>query len=279
MRTHSGILAVIQARMEGNRLPGKVLRELCGHPMITHQLARVHQVFSLDEIVVATANTKENVQVLNPILSQYGYKVITPECDPHDVLRRYVATVSDYRRTKGKYPDIIVRITADCPLWCPRVGSDALGAFLSGDAEYLALDQQWGDGLDIEIFTVDLLIWANLAGTKASDREHVTPIIWRNSKNTLLPCPIDLSHQKWSVDEEADFRFVEYVYRHLYPVNDMFAWHDVYTLLEKNAGDPKLIAINAERKPANTGYTEQIAREQGLKEAPTWQEIRYGKEK
>lgn len=278
--TSDKILVIVQARYESSRLPGKVVKPLYhGTPMIIHQLNRMRGLFRRDQIVVATANTENSLRHLNPLIASWGIKAWTPHIAPDNVLGRYVDVINRYHVAYGSLPYAVVRVTADCPLWCPDVGYRALDAYRNSGALYVALDKTWGDGLDVEVMDPELLFEANRWAKSQSDKEHVTPYIWREIERgyqELVPCPGDLSQEKWSVDTEKDLKFVDFIYRRLYPQNCLFTWQDVYKLLQDPAVLHELHATSGERHPANTGYTEQIAREQGLEKPPDWKEVRYG---
>lgn len=48
-------IAILQARMSSRRLPGKVLMDISGKPMIYWQLQRIYQAKSVEKVIVATS--------------------------------------------------------------------------------------------------------------------------------------------------------------------------------------------------------------------------------
>ncbi len=114
-------IAIIQARMSSSRLPGKVLLEITGKPMLNRVIERVCRAETIDQVIVATTDDSSD----NPIAElckKSGYPCYRGSM--HDVLDRYYQTARQYD------PDLIVRITADCPLIDPQVIDRAVLAFL-----------------------------------------------------------------------------------------------------------------------------------------------------
>ena len=104
-------IAIIQARLSSSRLPGKVLRDIAGEPMLARVLARVGRAKLIDQIVVATTSDEAD----DPISDYCQERGI--DCfrgDPYDVLDRF------YHCAKQFEADLIVRITADCPMIAPE---------------------------------------------------------------------------------------------------------------------------------------------------------------
>ena len=106
------ITAIVQARMGSTRLPGKVAKNICGHPMLWHQLRRIQTCRLIDEIVVATTTNPED-QTITDIVSGLGCQLF--KGDPYDVLDRY------YQSALAIGASVIVRLTGDCPLIDPEV--------------------------------------------------------------------------------------------------------------------------------------------------------------
>ena len=94
--------------------------------------------------------------------------------DEDDVLKRYYdcATFFD--------ADIIVRITADCPLIDPCLINWTLVYYNGHNYPYVCCAPV--DGLDVEVFSYDLLKEAHENATTKEDREHVTPYMKRLTK-------------------------------------------------------------------------------------------------
>ena len=106
------IVAIVQARMGSTRLPGKVLLDLAGEPMLVRDVNRVHRAQTLDEIVVATT-VKPADDAIVDLCTECGWPCFRGS--EEDVLDRY------YRAAIEHQADVVVRITSDCPLTEPEI--------------------------------------------------------------------------------------------------------------------------------------------------------------
>ena len=232
--------------MGSNRLPGKVLADLKGKPMIGHVVDRVRRARSVDAIVVATSTQTSDGAIVD--FCEFR-KIRVFRGSEHDVLDRY------YQCAEGIQTDVVVRITADCPLIDPRVIDKVAETFLGGTCDYASntVERTYPDGLDVEIFSIEVLREAWKAARMASEREHVTPYIWKNPHLFDL-CHIrrepDISHLRWTVDEPEDLVFVRLVYDQLYQPNGLILTEEVLALLDKH---PELSKINS-KFDINEGY-------------------------
>ena len=224
-------MAVIQARMSSSRLPGKVLLPLAGEPMIVRQLERTTRASTLDRIVVATSSDPGDDQLADA-LTGAGIEVIRGPLE--DVLARYQQAIETYR------PDVVVRMTADCPLISPTIIDHVVQAFHASDADYVSNTMQptYPDGQDVEVVTAKALQEAAVTFTDPYEREHVTLGIYRRPEdftieNVIDPTGRDNSHLRWTVDTPQDFEFVSEVYANLFPTE--FEYEDVLELLERRS--------------------------------------------
>lgn len=244
------IVAIIQARIGSTRLPGKVLKEVSGKPLLWHVINRVKKAKLIDSTVLATTTKKEDLKLIE-IASKAGIESYAGSED--DVLERYFQAATKYKA------DIIVRITADCPLIDPRIIDKVIKYFLSGDFDYVsnAIKPTYPDGLDVEVFSYNSLKIAFYEAKLPSEREHVTPYI-RNHKEIFKIGSVennkDLNHLRWTVDEEKDLEFVREIYKYLYKEEEIFYMEDILELLKKK---PHLIEINS-RIMRNEGYLKSL---------------------
>ena len=244
------VVAIIQARMGSTRLPGKVLKEIVGKPMLWHVINRVKNAKELDDIVIATTNLKEDTQILD-LASEIGVK--TYAGSESDILDRY------YQAAIMSKADVIVRITADCPLADPNVINKVVRYYLSNDFDYVStsIKPTYPDGIDVEVFSFASLEKAWVEAKLASEREHVTPYIWKNPSIFIIrnfENEDDISYMRWSVDEQRDLEFMREVYSKLYAKDTLFYMEDVLDLLRKK---PELTDIN-KNIIRNEGYLKSI---------------------
>ena len=236
-----GTLAIVQARMSSSRLPGKVLADLSGAPMILRQLERVKRSSLIDTLVVATTDEAADDE-LTEVLIGAGYAVVRGSRD--DVLSRFIVATDCYPS------EWVVRITADCPLISPRVIDDVIGAALSSGADYLSntMTPTFPDGLDVEVVRAYVLREVGSITTDSYEREHVTLGVYRRQDSYRIlnfADDIDRSELRWTVDTPEDLDFVRTVYGELSPTNADFEYSDILDLLERH---PELSRTSADSK-------------------------------
>lgn len=225
-------IAIVQARTGSTRLPGKVLMDLHGAPMILRQLERVRRAESLDDIVVATSDDQGDDD-LTRVVQEAGYDVVRGSRD--DVLARFIAAL-DARR-----PDVVVRITADCPLIDAHVIDQVVGAFHASETDYLSntMVPTYPDGLDVEVCRAEVLRDVATRSADPAEREHVTLGIYRRPDEFRIttfvdPTGDDHSHLRWTVDTADDFAFVQRIYGELFARKPQFEYADVLEVLSQH---------------------------------------------
>lgn len=228
-------VAIIQARMGSTRLPNKVLADIAGQPMLYYVVTRTQQANTLDLVVVATSDKRADDSVAD-FCKMNGIACFRGNED--DVLDRY------YQAAHSFQADLIVRITADCPLIDPDVIDQVVRFYLDGDYDYVSnvLPPTYPDGIDVEVFSFVALADAWRKARWQSEREHVTAYIHNHPELFQIgniTYKNDLSNLRWTVDEPQDLEFVRAVYNHF--GDTLFQMSDVLTLLKDK---PKLMTIN-----------------------------------
>jgi glutamate-1-semialdehyde 2,1-aminomutase len=217
-------VAIVQARMGSTRFPGKVMMPICGTPMIGLLLRRLADSTLVDQVILATSKVSCN-DPLAEYVQKLGYSVFRGDED--DVLDRY------YIAAKEVAADSVVRVTGDCPLIDPVVVDEVISKFHNDGVDYASntLPPTYPDGLDIEVFTFRALETAWNQAKADGEREHVTPFIRESGKFSCVNVAyeIDLSDERWTVDEPQDFEVVRKVFEHFNPQSD-FSWLDVLEL-------------------------------------------------
>ena len=218
------VFVIAQARMGSSRLPGKVLRRAGELSLLEHLARRLRRAKTATDLVVATTEGGDDDPLVEAAQA-LGFRVGRGSVD--DVLARYVGTLSSL----GAAPeDVVVRVTADCPLLDPGELDRLVEEFLArrGTADEVDyLTNQAGEvrkiprGLDVEVFTVGGLERAGREATLAGDREHVTPYFYREPGRwrTAVSDPPgpSLGHLRLTVDTPADLELVDAVVRALGP--------------------------------------------------------------
>lgn len=248
------IVAIIQARMGSSRLPNKVLADVCGRPMLQRLIERVEVASGVDTVIVATTTACSDDVLADWVRANTKYAVYRGS--ESDVLDRY------YQCAKEAGASIVVRVTADDPLKDPALISHALDC-LAADPEldYCSntLRPTYPEGLDIEAFRFGALERAYREAALPSDREHVTPYIWRHPELFRLKnfeFSRDLSGWRWTVDKPEDLEFIRAVYSH-FQRQPLVSYLDVIAFLEQ---EPQLREIN-QGTVRNEGYLKSIRME------------------
>lgn len=231
------VVAIIQARMGSSRLPGKVLKDLAGESVLARVVHRTRQAKLLSEVVVATSVLASNDCLVGEC---ERLRVACFRGDEADVLDRY------YRAAQAFSADVIVRITADCPLIDPALIDSTVTAFLDNRVDYAtnALVVTYPRGLDVEVFTSSALKMAAEQATASYQRSHVTPYFYENRDLFKIVSPTadaDYSRHRWTLDTAEDLEMLREVYRRL-EGNLNAGWREVLAVVEST---PELAAINS----------------------------------
>jgi len=235
------LVAIVQARLGSTRLPGKALLDLSGSPMIAHVLSRAAAISGVDDVVLATTDSRQD-DALADFAWQIGHACVRGSVE--DVLDRYRAAL------RAHPADAVVRITGDCPLLDPAVSARVVDDYLraEGGVDYASNvhPPTYPDGLDTELISAAALEEAWREARMPSDREHVTPFIWRQPKRFAMANVLhsdDLSALRWTVDDARDLEFARTVYEALSPDGTrMFGMDEVLELLRAR---PHLGSLNA----------------------------------
>jgi spore coat polysaccharide biosynthesis protein SpsF len=225
------IVAIVQARLGSTRLPGKVLRDLAGEPMLARVLERLRRAASLGGVIVATSDLPGD-DPLADWLAARGHACFRGS--EQDVLSRFAGAAEQAAA------DAIVRITADCPLIDPDVVDQVVEAFRAGQpgVDYACNffpRRTFPRGLDTEILGREALERCVREATDASSREHVTSFIYQHPERFRLlgiESGGDYSEHRWTVDTPEDFELIEKVYRSL--GGGHFSWREALRLVEKH---------------------------------------------
>jgi spore coat polysaccharide biosynthesis protein SpsF len=236
---------IVQARMTSTRLPGKVLLDLAGKPMLERLMERLRRVHQSHSIVVATTTNTQDEPIVALCKSM---DVNYYRGSEHDVLSRYFETAS------LQNCDAIVRITSDCPLIDPTLIDEAIHTYTHGDIDYVSnmLPPTWPYGMAIEVFSFDSLRDAYAQAQEPSEREHVTPFIYRRPTQYRLHNIVhqpDLSQHRWTVDTPEDYALVSQLFKATHQKNPYFGLTDLLEMIEKNP-DWALINQHIEQKCA-----------------------------
>ncbi len=242
------IIAIIQARMGSTRLPGKVLEELAGQPLLTHLVNRTIQAKTLDDAIVATTRQPDD-DAIAQICKQHAWACFRGSKD--DVLDRYYQAALFFKA------DIIVRLCADNPLIDPRIIDTVVEAHLDSSADYTynGVAGHFPLGLDTEVFSFKSLEKVFKQAKQGYEHEHVTPYIYQHPEVFKIQSveatgKLRRPDLRLTVDTEEDLRLIREIYKRLYREREIFYTEDIIDLLDKH---PDLVAINAQIRQKTLG--------------------------
>ena len=234
------IVATIEARMTSSRLPGKVLLEAAGIPMMEHLVRRLKAVKSLDQIVLATTINREDL----PLIKLAKELNINYFCgSEEDVMQRVIGAGDSVNA------DLIVEITGDCPIIDPGIVEQTIQMFKVHNADYVsnAIIDSYPDGMCTQVFRLDTLKRSEKMTNDPLDREHVTLHIRKNPKlfnhvHLVAPPEIHWPGLGLTLDELSDYKLIKKVIEYFVNnKNPLFSCADVVSLFRQY---PEYLEIN-----------------------------------
>jgi spore coat polysaccharide biosynthesis protein SpsF len=233
-------VVVVQARMISTRLPGKVMMDLAGRPMVERQLERLARCAEADEIVLAVTTNPED-EALVDLARRLGLRWYRGS--EHDVLARYLGAAREARA------ELIVRVTSDCPLIDPTETDAVIAALRSRrttcDYASNTLEPHLPRGLDVEVLWMDVLERVARMATSRPAREHVTLFCYREQPKLFslhsVRRPFDAADLRWTVDTADDLTLVRRLYDELGLADRELS---VATIIAHVREHPELAAIN-----------------------------------
>jgi spore coat polysaccharide biosynthesis protein SpsF len=234
------VVAIIQARMGSSRLPGKVLKEVGGRPLLSYQLERVLKSKFIDKVVVATS-TLEKDNALADFCEENQVACFRGSED--DVLSRY------YDCAKMYSADTVVRLTGDCPLSDPAIIDAVIQKFLNDKVDYCANtvpieSATFPDGTDVEVFGMEALTKAFQEIKDPHFREHVTFQFWQTDgySSTQYCGERDFSNYRLTVDYREDYEVVKFIFETLQKRDSFGDLEEIIEIIESNG---EIKALNA----------------------------------
>lgn len=223
--------------MTSTRLPGKVLKEVMGRPLLSYLIERLRACRLLEKIVIATTTKKEDDAVL--LLAEKESLPIYRGSE-NDVLDRY------YQTGRKFGVEHVVRVTSDCPLIDPQICDHVVEVYLRADVDYVHTDPTFAEGVDCEAFSFKALEKAWHGASLKSEREHVTLYFHNHPelfKKVTLVNETDDSRYRITVDEKEDFLVVKAILENLYKGKDhYFSIQEIKSFLDTH---PEIYKLNA----------------------------------
>ena len=226
---------ILQARCGSKRLPNKVIKKINDKAIIELIIERLKKIPNSKLIVATTKNVNDDkickICKKNKVLFYRGKN--------NDVLSRFYEIALKYNL------QTVIRCNADCPFLDIEILKKMLKIFKKKKYDYFSniLKPSFPSGLHIEIFNFYALNKAHSEAAKKSDREHVTPFIYKNKRKFFIGSfkyKKDLSFHRWTIDYLEDFRFVKRVFKEFNYRNN-FKMADLLALLKKK---PEIMKFN-----------------------------------
>ena len=233
------IVATIEARMTSTRLPGKVMLQVLGKPMLHYLVERLKKVPSIDEIILATTVNSDD-DILVEFAKEENIKYFRGS--EEDVMLRVVEAADSVGA------DIVVEITGDCPIIDPQIVEQTILMYMANNVDYVSNGhiRSYPDGMDTQVFALNILKKSLSMTNELLDHEHVTLHIRNNPQlftkiNFVAPPELDWPELGLTLDEQHDYNLLKIIIEHFGQENPFFSCLDVVQFLK---GRPELVAIN-----------------------------------
>ncbi len=226
------VIATIEARMTSSRLPGKVLMESCGKPLLQHMIERVKRSNMINDVVVATT-INETDDVIVELCNSLGCKYYRGSED--DVLSRVLQAAQLYKA------DVIVETTGDCPCIDWRHIDTMVDFYLKNRFDFVSncIEPSWPDGFNIRIFSTKALEKVSFLTDDPKDKEHVSiyfpahPEVF-SSYDYMAEGKDYRPDLEITLDELGDYKLINSIFEGLYPGNNDFSYSEVIEYLDNN---------------------------------------------
>lgn len=232
------VTAIIQARMGSTRLPGKILKEVNGKPLLLHQINRLKHSKLIDQLVIATTTEKQD-DIIEDFCKKYNVSFFRGS--ENDVLARY------YEASEQFGGETIVRLTSDCPIIDSQIVDKTIKYFLDNNFDYVSntIERTYPRGLDTEVFSKAALTETYLQANQAREREHVTVYIYTHQDKFKIGSvkeENDYSKFRWTVDTKEDLQLIKNILEYFKDKESDFDLQDAIVAMELN---PEWFNINS----------------------------------
>ncbi len=231
--------AIIQARINSTRLPGKVLEIIEGKTLLFYVIERLKKAKNVKNIILAIPDTKEN-DMLEAFAKENNITYFRGS--ENDVLSRFYFTANQFQSKD------ILRVCADRPLLDPALIDFVIDKYIESNADYIStrIMHTFPEGLTVEVFKFSVLEEAFKKAKTLDQREHVTPYIYANAQKFNIASvenEEDLSYMRWTIDEKKDVDFLKKVLENKH----IFTFKEITDFLKNN---PEITKINSDIKQA-----------------------------
>ena len=212
-------IAIIQARMNSSRLPGKMFKKIGKYLIIEWVIKRLKKTKSINKIILATSKKKID-QNFKTISEKLGINFFAGS--EKDVLGRIVDSVSEFKKAN------IIRVCADNPFIEPKEINKLISFYKKKNYDYVCNRQVYSnvysDGFGAEILSLNLLRKLDKLVKNKKLREHVTLYLWENKKkfkihSLKLNKHLAYPNLRFDVDNIKDLNFLKKIAKHKININ------------------------------------------------------------
>lgn len=238
MKNRKKIIAVIQARMGSTRLPRKALKKILGKSLVEWIFYRLTFAKELDGIVLSTADSKENNELVK-IAEHINLPFVRGS--EKDLISRLHKTLERHNA------DAIVRITGDCPLVDSHIVDLLVSVYRNNPEKGLVTNifpPTFPDGMDVEVIPAKTLKRLNQEVRDPLYREWLTTTIMEHPDTFTIEnvsYKRNVSSVRLTVDYQEDLDLIKEIIKQLHNEGSIFHLEDILLLLER---EPALLDIN-----------------------------------
>ncbi|MEK4951402.1 glycosyltransferase family protein [Bacillus sp. FSL W8-1127] len=194
-------IIIIQARMGSSRLPGKILKPLGEHDVLTYVVERCKKIKGVSDVIVATSTLPQDGRV-EDWCKRHGVSFFRGS--EEDVLDRYVQCAKVYE------PDYVMRVTADCPFVDFEMANEIVKLMEQEKVDIIDLDGELPRGLAVELISYQALQYIHRHGHEPRHREHVTYYAYEfkeEFQRASYSVPVNRRHPELRItlDTEEDY--------------------------------------------------------------------------
>jgi len=227
---------IVACRMKSSRLKKKAILPIRGVSSVERCLMNCLNISSAQVVVLATSATDEDAELKNFTLNG---KVDFFQGDPDDVIKRYIGVCDKHNI------DVIIRVTADCPVISSEIAEMLLEHHFSSGADYTAV-RECAVGTACEIYNAEALRRViNYLG-EAKYSEYMTWYMQNNReifKVELVDLPDDMvRNYRLTLDYTEDLELFERLYEELDRDSKTPSLENIFKILD---GNPDIVSINS----------------------------------
>ena len=226
---------ILQARCNSKRFPNKILKKINKKSILELVIERLKNIKKISLIVATTTNKDDDrIYKISKKNNIHCFRGKT-----NDVLSRYYEAANKFKL------DVIIRCNSDCPFIDKTILIKMFKKYQQNKFDYFSniLEPSFPSGLHVEFLNFKTLKNAHQKAKKKSDREHVTPYIYRNKNKFKIGSykqKINQSFHRWTIDYKDDLKFVKKIYKE-FNYKNSFEMNDILNLLDKK---PKIMNLN-----------------------------------